>query len=48
MLGESIENVIKTVVDNTLSRGIMPDAEYVATDNLGEVIEKLAIIHIRM
>jgi hypothetical protein len=48
MLGESIESIIKTVVDNTLLQHTMPDAEYVATDNLGEIIEKLAIIHIRM
>jgi hypothetical protein len=24
----------------------LPNSEYIATDNLGEVIEKLAIIHI--
>ena len=48
MLGETFEKVIKDTVDRVLSRGEIPDAEYIATDNLGEVIEKLAIIHIRM
>jgi hypothetical protein len=50
-LGESIEDIIhRTVVDvldNTKDFGL-PDSNYIATDNLGEVIEKLAIIHIRM
>ena len=48
MLGETFEKVIKDTVDRVLSKGEMPDAEYIATDNLGEVVEKLAIIHIRM
>jgi hypothetical protein len=47
-LGESIESIIKETVDQVLAEGGLPDSEYVATDNLGEVIEKLAIIHIRM
>lgn len=47
-LGQSIEDIIKETVDRVLSKGEMPDTEYIATDNLGEVIEKLAIIHIRM
>jgi hypothetical protein len=47
-LGESIEQIIKDTVDRVLTEGKMPDSEYIATDNLGEVIEKLAIIHIRM
>jgi hypothetical protein len=47
-LGESIETIIKETVDRVLSQSGLPDSEYVATDNLGEVIEKLAIIHIRM
>jgi hypothetical protein len=25
----------------------MPDTEYIATDNLGEIVEKLVILHIR-
>ena len=47
-LGESIETIIKETVDRVLAESGLPDSEYVATDNLGEVIEKLAIIHIRM
>lgn len=48
MLGEAIEDIIKKTVNEALSKGEMPDSEYIATDNLGEIIEKLAIIHIRM
>jgi len=47
-LGTSIEQTIKETVDRVLGLRELPDSEYVATDNLGEVIEKLAIIHIRM
>jgi len=47
-LGESIESIIKETVDCVLFERSLPDSEYIATDNLGEVIEKLAIIHIRM
>ena len=47
-LGESIESIIKETVDRVLAENGLPDSEYVATDNLGEIIEKLAIIHIRM
>ena len=43
-LGESIESIIKETVDRVLAESGLPDSEYVATDNLGEVIEKLAII----
>ena len=47
-LGESIENVIKETVDRVLFSGKeVPDVEYIATDNLGEVVEKLSILHIR-
>lgn len=47
-LGESIEIVIKNVVDRVLfSKEEIPDIEYIATDNLGEIVEKLAILHIR-
>jgi hypothetical protein len=48
MLGETIEEIIKNTVDKILSKRELPDSEYIATDNLGEIIEKLAIIHIRM
>ena len=47
-LGQTFEEIIKRTIQNTLSERALPDSEYVATDNLGEVIEKLAIIHIRM
>lgn len=47
-LGTSIEQIIKETVDRVLEKRELPDAEYIATDNLGEIIEKLAIIHIRM
>ena len=47
-LGQTFEEIIKRTVQNTLSERALPDSEYVATDNLGEIVEKLAIIHIRM
>ena len=47
-LGNSIEEVIEKTVKRVLDEGGLPDSTYVETDNLGEVIEKLAIIHIRM
>jgi hypothetical protein len=50
-LGESIEEVIKRTVNDVLDNAkdfSMPDSNYIATDNLGEIVEKLAIIHIRM
>lgn len=47
-LGDLIETVIHDTVDRVLADEQMPDSEYIATDNLGEIIEKLAIIHIRM
>ena len=44
-----IENIIKETVQKTLSNRSLPELpnEYVFTDNLGEVIEKLCILHIR-
>ena len=48
MLGEKIEEIIQQTVRRVLEKGTLPDTEYIATDNLGEVVEKLAIIHIRM
>jgi hypothetical protein len=47
-LGNSIEEVIEKTVKRVLDQGGLLDSTYVETDNLGEVIEKLAIIHIRM
>jgi hypothetical protein len=46
--GEVIENCIKETVNEVLSKRELPDIEYIETDNLGEVVEKLAILHIRM
>jgi hypothetical protein len=46
--GEVIENCIRETVDEILSKREVPDIEYIETDNLGEVVEKLAILHIRM
>lgn len=46
-IAESIEKVIEQQVDYILSKKVLPDTEYIATDNLGEVIEKLVILHIR-
>jgi hypothetical protein len=51
----SIEEILKPTIDRTLSVSNkstvdsvqFPDVEYVETDNLGEVVEKLAILHIR-
>lgn len=45
--GNLIDECIKETVDEVLSRGELPDIEYVETDNLGEVVEKLSILHIR-
>jgi hypothetical protein len=48
MLGQTFDEVIRVTVSKVLSEKSLPDIEYVATDNLGEIVEKLAIIHIRM
>ena len=45
--GKIIEQCIIDTVHNTLSQREIPDVEYIETDNLGEVVEKLAILHIR-
>jgi hypothetical protein len=47
-LGNSIEAVIEQTVKRVLAQEGLPDSTYIETDNLGEIIEKLAIIHIRM
>jgi hypothetical protein len=46
--GEVIDKCIEETIDEVLSRRELPDVEYIETDNLGEVIEKLSILHIRM
>lgn len=49
MLGETVEKIIKQTVDDVLSKRTIPDLkDLVYTDNIGEVIEKLCILHIRM
>jgi len=50
MIGEKIEETIKKEVIRVLDQDIkveMPD-DIIETDNLGEVIEKLSILHCRM
>lgn len=46
-LGNLIEQCIEQTVDEVLSKRELPEVEYIATDNLGEVVEKLSILHIR-
>ncbi len=48
MIGEKIEEILQQTIHKVLEKRELPDVEYIETDNLGEVIEKLAIIHIRM
>lgn len=49
MIGENIENIIKNTVNTILSKKEIPELkEIIYTDNIGEVIEKLCILHIRM
>ena len=45
--GEVIESCLKETINSVLSRRELPEVEYIQTDNLGEVVEKLAILHIR-
>jgi hypothetical protein len=50
MIGEEIERKIYEVTKNILSKNKnvdLPD-DIIETDNLGEVIEKLSILHCRM
>lgn len=46
--GDLIDQCIKETIDDVLSSRTLPDVEYIETDNLGEVIEKLSILHTRM
>lgn len=49
MIGENIEQIIKNTVTNTLINKEIPELkDIIYTDNIGEVIEKLCILHIRM
>jgi hypothetical protein len=50
MIGESIEQIIENCTKNILNKNKkveMPE-DLIETDNLGEVIEKLSILHCRM
>ena len=49
-IGQTIENIIKQVVTDTLnkSKNVEMPPDIIETDNLGEVIEKLSILHCRM
>jgi hypothetical protein len=50
MIGEKIEDLIKNKVHEILNNNKnveLPD-DLISTDNLGEVIEKLSILHCRM
>jgi hypothetical protein len=45
--GTLLESCLQETIKTFLSKREIPDVEYIATDNLGEVVEKLAILHIR-
>jgi hypothetical protein len=50
MLGEKIEEIIKKIVTEVLNtdRKVELPQDIIETDNLGEIIEKLSILHCRM
>ena len=45
--GELFDHGIQTRVNEVLSEKKLPDVVFSETDNLGEVVEKLCILHIR-
>jgi len=46
--GTLVDQYMKEKIESTLNgRKDIPDIEYIETDNLGEIIEKLCILHIR-
>ena len=45
--GIVIDAAIKNTVNDVLVKGELPDIIFSETDNLGEVVEKLCILHIR-
>lgn len=45
--GEQLNALISETVDRVLSERQLPDTNYIATDNFGEIVEKLIILHIR-
>lgn len=46
-IAENIEKIIVESTHEILQTKKIPDTVYLATDNLGEIIEKLVILHIR-
>ena len=50
MIGEKIENIIQNRIKEILdkSKEVKIPEDIIETDNIGEVIEKLAILHCRM
>jgi hypothetical protein len=50
MVGEKIEEIIQHKINNILSlnKNIELPDDLIETDNIGEVIEKLSILHCRM
>jgi hypothetical protein len=50
MIGEKIEDIIKLTTLNILnnSKNVELPKDIIETDNIGEVIEKLSILHCRM
>lgn len=49
-VGKEIENIIKDTIYNILSESkeVALPPDLIQTDNIGEVIEKLSILHCRM
>ena len=45
--GDVFDAAIKDTVNDVLIKGEIPDITLSETDNLGEVVEKLCILHIR-
>ena len=45
--GKLFDESIKDTVNKVLIKGELPDIVFAETDNLGEVVEKLCILHIR-
>ena len=45
--GDIFDSAIKDTVNDVLIKGEIPDITLSETDNLGEVVEKLCILHIR-
>ena len=46
--GDIFDAAIKDTVNDVLIKGEIPDITLSETDNLGEVVEKLCILHILM